>query len=97
MPKVLELTETQRAWCDTHRCVICNGHPKEVRTELVQEHLELKPAYKHMALAPFLTPEPYMTRMVGGEYRTEVECENGHLFVAHYHLLPDAKAGGQLP
>ena len=84
MPKVLTPTPEMVAWQESHRCVICNGLPVTVNTELLQEHRRLKSAYRHMAILPW-PYEPYMTETLGGEYRTEVECENGHTFSCHYH------------
>jgi hypothetical protein len=84
VPSVLRPTEEQIAWQETHRCVICSGLPVTVRSEMVQEHRVLKPQYRH--LARFSVPaEPWQTEHLGGEYRTEVECENGHTFSCRYH------------
>jgi hypothetical protein len=92
MPKVLEVTATQQAWMDAHRCVICNGTPSTVSNELVQEHLMLKPAYRHMSVIPG-PYEPHMTESVGGEYRCVVTCENDHEFVCRYHRFFAAESG----
>lgn len=84
MPKVITSTDEATVWQESHRCVICSGLPVTVKTEMVEEHRQLKPAYKHMAVLPG-PYEAYMTEHVGGEYLSEVECENGHLFRCHYH------------
>lgn len=84
MPKVATHTPEQIAWQESHRCVICSGLPVTVKTEMVEEHRVLKAEYRYLAAFP-VHVEPWQSEIVGGEYRAEVECENGHLFRCHYH------------
>lgn len=84
MPKVVQPSEEQRRWQEAHRCVICDGLPVTINTELLEEHRVLRPEYRHLARYN-LPAEPWQTETIGGEYLTTVECENGHQLRAHYH------------
>ena len=86
MPKTLAPTATQQTWMESHRCVICNGLPATVNSELVEEHRVLRPEYRYLATAG-VPAEQWQTEVIGGKHLTTVRCENDHEFRCYHHVF----------
>lgn len=82
-PTTIQPTAEQQAWQEAHRCAICNALPVRIESNMVDEYRTLKPEHRHLATIP-VPAEPWQTEHIGGEWRTEIECENGHVFSAHH-------------
>lgn len=91
MQKLLKPSPIQRAWRESHRCVICNGLPTTVSQEEVEEHRQLKDEFMYLARHG-IPAEPWQTEHIGSMFRVTVVCENGHEFTAIHHqfrAIPD--------
>ena len=82
-PKVATPSAEWVAWAGAHRCPICNALPVSLANEAVKVERSAKSDYRQSAA--FGVPlEDWQTDIVAIEYRTEIECENGHTLTGHH-------------
>lgn len=90
-PKIAKPSAESIEWAESHRCAICNAPAARMDTEMVEPFRTLKPEYR--ALAAVGAPaEEWQTDLIGGMYRVEIECENGHVFVTQHPRFFKEKA-----
>jgi len=57
-----------------------------IDTEMIEEFKTAKPEYRQAATLGVVL-EDWQTDHLGGEWRTEIECENGHILTGHHVKL----------